>query len=252
MVCVDLPGKYPYRCRAQKGERPHVNFLKRLFRLQPPVGDIERSPEKSNEPHADLPNRDAPSGGATVTPKVDHLSEYWKCPKCGAAHKKSIGIGTVMAELGARVIGSVTCGNCGGIYSQSEVASGKYDTEHQDRVYHLRRVNEKLNFYVGDRAAQWGSGHSVAFNDEWSPVQLSWILDGNIFPVERSFAFSNLQAIMDGYRPHAERALQRAGKYDPDDAINMVIHKFFLSYAVGHGVSIREAQDAYTRVMNSR
>jgi len=51
----------------------------------------------------------------------------WKCPKCGAVLTK----GPSAADLGynpyARIVGTVTCGECRAQYDRNDVYSGKYD-----------------------------------------------------------------------------------------------------------------------------
>jgi transcription elongation factor Elf1 len=57
------------------------------------------------------------------------MSDYWKCPKCGAILKK--GLAGVISRY-ASVSGTATCGECGAKFSQQDVYDGKYDVSRDD------------------------------------------------------------------------------------------------------------------------
>jgi hypothetical protein len=52
------------------------------------------------------------------------MSDLWKCPKCGAILTKGM---AGMIAPGAIIVGTATCGACGGKFQQSDVYGGKYD-----------------------------------------------------------------------------------------------------------------------------
>lgn len=52
------------------------------------------------------------------------MSDLWKCPKCGSILRKGM---AGMIAPGANIVGTATCGSCGGRFQQSDVYGGKYD-----------------------------------------------------------------------------------------------------------------------------
>lgn len=51
----------------------------------------------------------------------------WKCPKCGTVLQKPSSIPEQAIKGGARVSGTVMCGNCQSLFDAKDVYSGKYD-----------------------------------------------------------------------------------------------------------------------------
>jgi len=122
----------------------------------------------------------------------------------------------------------------------------------------LRRVDSTYNYYIGEKAASWGNGHprhSGAFNEDYNSIELSWLLDGSLFPVGREIMKSDCQKIVEGNFSAASAVLMRASQNlhvpppDKADVYTLVIKKFHLSYAVRNDVDWQAAERAFKVAM---
>ena len=196
-------------------------------------------------------NSVTPVSPSSPTPAIGQ--KYWKCPNCGATHDK--GLGSAFADLGFTVAGTVTCYNCNTQYSQTEVIQGKFDTEQPGDGHRLHMVETNYEFFVGERAATWGSGHNVAFGEEYTAVELRWLLDGIIFPVSNSLTKAECQKFVEENFPAAVQVALRSSvafnlpKPKPEYGYMLAITKLKLSYAVRNNVHFRDAENAFKRAM---
>jgi len=161
-------------------------------------------------------------------------SVYWKCPKCGGMLRKG-----PWAMLG-NVVGVATCSNCGANLDQSDVYAGKYDVEEKvvNTIYKCRIIGSTV---------MWGDNHQVTFNNEYSQIELSWILDGNLFPVSSALTEGECRTLVEGNYSAAyqvalqSRQQQNLSNPEKSDAYDLAITKLHLSYAVRNNVAFPEA-----------
>jgi hypothetical protein len=170
-------------------------------------------------------------------------SEYWKCPRCGGILQKGAG------AMFAQVIGTATCAGCGTKFSQSDIYGGKYDVEE-------RLVEPVFKFRIIGSTAFWGDKHQATFNDEYTSVELEWLLDGTLLPVRSTMTKTECRELVEGNFPAAFqialRSSQRLHLPKPEESkgYTLAIIKLHLSYAVRNNVSFPEAQRIYKTAMN--
>jgi hypothetical protein len=161
-------------------------------------------------------------------------SDYWKCPKCGGVLQKGAG------AMFAQTIGVATCGGCGATFSQSDVYGGKYDVEE-------RTVDSVSKFRIIGSTAFWGDGHQITFNDEYTAVELTWLLNGILYPVSSSLSQAECRELVEGNFPAAFDIKLRSSrqsnlpKPEKSDGYSLAITKLYLSYAVRNNVAFHEA-----------
>jgi len=204
----------------------------------------ERQARETEEEYADIVAilQVADTSSYTQTPRTSK-SNYWKCPKCGGILQK--GAGAMFAET----IGVATCGGCGAKFSQSDVYGGKYDVEE-------KTVDPKFRFRIIGSTAFWGDGNQATFNNEYSSVELEWLLDGNLFPISSQMTKAECRELVEGNFPAAFQIVSRSSqqfnlpKPEESNGYTLAIIKLHLSYAVRNNVAFAEAQRIYKTIMD--
>jgi ankyrin repeat protein len=182
------------------------------------------------------------SGGDETQPAHAFKSDYWKCPKCGGILQK--GVGRMFAET----IGIATCGGCGAKFNQSDVYGGKYDVEE-------RTAEPVYKFRIIGSTAMWGQGHQITFNNEYTSTELSWLLDGTLFPVSSTMTEAECRELVEGNFPAAFQIALRSSqqfnlpKPEASDGYTLAITKLHLSYAVRNNVALAEAVRIFKTTM---
>lgn len=148
----------------------------------------------------------------------------------------------------AQTIGAATCGGCGAKFSQSDVYGGKYDVEE-------RTVDPVYKFRIIGSTAMWGDGHQATFNNEYTSVELRWLLDGTLFPVSSTMTKAECRELVEGNFPAAFQIALRSSqqfnlpKPEESNGYTLAIIKLHLSYAVRNNVAFPEAQRIYKTTM---
>jgi ankyrin repeat protein len=178
---------------------------------------------------------------------VEGKSDYWKCPKCSSVLKK----GFADALAGATVVGSATCAKCGARFDQSAVYGGEFDV---GRKYGPSDVLPVYYQVLGNRAF-WGGGNDVALNEEYTPLELGWLLDGSLFRVGPILTKETCQELVEGNFAAAfevaAKSNRNLGKKPPQksDGYILAIIKLQLSFAIRNSVSFPEVVRAFKNAM---
>ena len=114
------------------------------------------------------------------------------------------------------------------------------------------------DFQVVENRVFWGSGHNAVFNDQYTPIEVDWLLGGALFPVGTTLTGAECNTLLNGNLPAALQIVlfsnkkfnrHQTSEESHKDALCLIVSKLYLSFAVRNNVPFLEAERAFTDAM---